>query len=135
MRDLPLRFLHMKLRMVFKTQACVGYAYTMDNKHKKRKSWTVFEKWLIVPKLERVALRRTWMLLGKKASKVEDSSRLELNEQTLAATQLEDQVKCLREQANKLEDKAVINVTFYDDLCFDVFYHAWSSNGGARSFN
>ncbi|KAM6547895.1 hypothetical protein CsatB_019571 [Cannabis sativa] len=81
------------------------------------------------------SLKKSLEIAQKKTLDVEKSSRLALDEQTSVTTYLRDQVKVLKEQVTTLEDQVVLDVTFYDGLCFDTIYNAWSANGESKSFN
>uniref|UniRef100_A0A803QC27 Uncharacterized protein n=1 Tax=Cannabis sativa TaxID=3483 RepID=A0A803QC27_CANSA len=59
----------------------------------------------------------------------------DVKDQTLVVDDLRDQVKVLKEQVSTLKDQAVLDVTFYDGLCFDAIYNAWFANGAVKSFN
>uniref|UniRef100_A0A803Q0Y3 Uncharacterized protein n=1 Tax=Cannabis sativa TaxID=3483 RepID=A0A803Q0Y3_CANSA len=114
-------------------KACLGYVHTMANEHKKlnelAKKLTTTEERAIAN------LKKSLATARKKTSEVEESSHLALDEHSLATTQLEDQVKVLRDHVTKLEEQYVADVTFYDGLCFDAISRAWSSNGRAQPFN
>uniref|UniRef100_A0A803QCY7 Uncharacterized protein n=1 Tax=Cannabis sativa TaxID=3483 RepID=A0A803QCY7_CANSA len=67
----------------------------------------------------------------KRTFEFEDSFQQSLDDKTLSVAQLEGQLKRREIQVTKLEETKIIGVVFYDGLCFDAIYHAWSANGGA----
>uniref|UniRef100_A0A803QQ21 Uncharacterized protein n=1 Tax=Cannabis sativa TaxID=3483 RepID=A0A803QQ21_CANSA len=73
--------------------ACVGYACTMDNEHRK-----------VVELIEKLGVSK-------------------------------DQVKVLEKKVTTLEDQALLDVTYYNGLCFSVIDTIWVSNGRPQSFN
>ncbi|KAF4368419.1 hypothetical protein G4B88_025481 [Cannabis sativa] len=95
-----------------RTPACVVYAYTMDNEHKK-----------VVKLIEKLQV-------------AEDHAVPAEDQVTTLKEKIGSlKIKVLKEQVTTLENQAHLDVTFYNGLCFDAIYKVWSANGGAKSFS
>uniref|UniRef100_A0A803Q8V2 Uncharacterized protein n=1 Tax=Cannabis sativa TaxID=3483 RepID=A0A803Q8V2_CANSA len=102
--------------------ARVGYAYTMDNEQKKV-----------------VELTKKLGVVEDRAITAEDQTRESNLKKNLVAAQKKNLAALSqgleRERVTTLEDQVLLDVTFYDGLCFDAVYMAWATNGGAKSIS
>uniref|UniRef100_A0A803Q362 Uncharacterized protein n=1 Tax=Cannabis sativa TaxID=3483 RepID=A0A803Q362_CANSA len=70
-----------------------------------------------------------------KTSDLEEFPRDALDKLTTVVDDMRDQVKVLKRKVTTLEDQALLDVTFYNGLCFNAIYTAWAANGRARPFS
>uniref|UniRef100_A0A803P601 Uncharacterized protein n=1 Tax=Cannabis sativa TaxID=3483 RepID=A0A803P601_CANSA len=115
--------------------ACVGYAYTMDNENRKvvelSKKLRVTKDRAIAIEGQVTALKEKVVSLEtaqKKASDLEESSRDALEKQVVVDDDLRDRVKVLKKKVTSLKDQALLDVTYYNGLCFNAIYTAWDAN-------